>query len=664
MYSPRREKMEDAYKTAWASFYAWNDQEAERVLRSLDQDEVEFDLASDDEHGSQAMLKDSGPVGNEGLEQPNQGRQLPEPDVSWLQVFSHDACITTRISRPRLHCDTIEAGPRYESCDAIVQRVCLYENERLAYPRVLSFCDDPSFEPRKYLEELAVSKDNGGKANSLQRFKATQPLAERDPNLDVIELETARLTIDAMSDLPSNDIAGEIDGMLVLSRQLQDSKEKRGLVTDCWQREMPSWTDFVNNEDELADIFDAFSRQHDGQNISLRQHFTDFIDSTCFRLPCIEPSCSSHPPPNNRLQDRGKPLDFKHFRAQSKESCGVDCFLTWPVEPSEDVVWAEDELDALALILSQCPNLSSCELAITTDKPCREVYVQRRHLEERNPELWKPRTQAAVVEQDSNMILPERPPKEGEPGLPPFGCFHSGPCDSDDCACFKAVQYCRSSCGCGNRCGRQYPGCDCHPPKKKKSKTYNACRSKNCLCVKLRRECEPGVCRSCESHLGIRSCANVAMGSGMPTKTFVAEGKYGFGLFARDLIPEGAFIGEYTAEILGTSRGQAQDVIGKHIGRGYLFSFCNSKNGVGLDALDAGNVTRFINHGSMTVLPTPQAKKMAPNAEPRELYVNGDITIGVFATCDIRKNQEIFMDYGAEYFGLTNVEEGDAPDQQ
>ncbi|KZV84972.1 SET domain-containing protein [Exidia glandulosa HHB12029] len=434
--------------------------------------------------------------------------------------------------------------------------------------------------------------------------------------------------------------------MLLFSRQLQDSKGTPGLMTDSWQRDLPPWTDFVNYEDESAGIFDAFSRQHDGQNILLRQHFTDFIDSGCFRLPCIEPSCSSHPPPNNRLQDRGKPLDFKHFHAQSTESCGEDCFLTKPVESSEDVVWAEDELDTLALILSQCPKLSSCELAITTDKPCREVYVQRRHLEERNPELWKSRTAAAVVARGSNLFLPIGAANDGEP--PAFGCSHWGPCDEVDCACFKASQYCQSSCSCGNRCGRQYPGCDCPPPRR--STSHSVCRTDQCKCVKLKRECEPGVCRSCKSHLGIRSCNNVAMGSEMPTKTFVAEGKYGFGLFARDVIPKHALIGEYTAEVLGARRGHAQGIIGDHIDRNYLFDFDEDpENDACLDALEAGNATRFINHCSTSVA-TPKAEKKSPNAVSRTKYVNGDVRIGIYATRDIRKNQEIFMDYGPRYF--------------
>ncbi|KZV95353.1 hypothetical protein EXIGLDRAFT_766266 [Exidia glandulosa HHB12029] len=463
MENEERDKAVDAYEQAWKAFYAWNSEEAQRILSSLGGESTT--VSSDSVSGS--VSGEGGDAANEWVVA---DEMVVSEDESWLQTFTEESSTTVRITRP----------------------VVL---------------------------------------------------------LDMIELEAARLMASERGDGGSMKVGAEIDAMRVLSRPLQESNECGGLMTDTWQRDVPLWPEFVDRENELGDIFDEFLRRDDREKTGLREHFEDFIKSGCFRSSCIEPSCSSHGPAKNCVDELAMRFDLEEFRARSKETCGDECFLAEVVEPSKNGLWTEKERDDLRLIVSQCPELSSCELAVVSDKSCREVYVERQHLEDETAEV-SGMASAAVAE-------------DGERTLGVTGGASAG---------------------------------------------------------------EHG---------------NVKMGSEMPTKTFVAEGAYGFGLFARDLIPKDSLVGEYTGEVLCDGRALSQAVIGEHIERNYVFDFEEyPQNDVCLDALEAGNATRFINH----------ADKERANAVAKRKWVNGDMKIGIYATREIRKNDEIFMDYGARYF--------------
>ncbi|EJD33569.1 SET domain-containing protein [Auricularia subglabra TFB-10046 SS5] len=296
------------------------------------------------------------------------------------------------------------------------------------------------------------------------------------------------------------------------------------------------------------------------------------------------------------------------------------------------IMWDEDELDSLALIVSQCPSIDVCQLAVTMDRPCCQVFIQRRELPKRNPEIFKPRPPREVVSKEDAFGLPVN----GKYSHSAFGCSHTGPCTlQHDCACAKFGHYCQTACSCTQECGRQYQGCDCRA-----SSQSAVCRTpQSCLCMRLARECEPGVCKGCLTHEGRQRCSNRVLGGVPLIKYKVAESKHGYGLFAREKITSKQAIGEYVAEVISPERTDSQCVIARHVERNYLFDWCEEE-GLFLDSLEAGNATRFINH----------ADGRKANASAIYKWVNGDVKLGIYAIRNIRKNQEILMNYGQKYF--------------
>lgn len=179
MEHEERDKAVDAYEQAWKAFYAWNSEDAQRILSSLGGESTT--VSSDSVSGS--VSGEGGDAANEWVV-PDE--RVVSEDESWLQTFTEESTTTVRITRPVVLCDSMEPAPRYNSCDVVMERLYLGENERVSYPRVVPFCDDPTFDSRNYLEELAPREENDGEERSrsdvLRRFEATKPLAEREPH--------------------------------------------------------------------------------------------------------------------------------------------------------------------------------------------------------------------------------------------------------------------------------------------------------------------------------------------------------------------------------------------------------------------------------------------------------------------------------------------------
>lgn len=194
-FSPSRDVLVDTYSESWRDFYAWEQQDALRVIQSLAQDEESLASSSDLEE-DMPPPPPSRPLKVEqdadGLDSPVFERdELDAHDSSWTQTFADDIDMTASASRPRLRCLTTPAGPRYHGCDAVVQRIWLGEEEKITHPRAIPFADDPSFDQAEYLENFAVvPKDAHANFRSyLLEFQKTIPLAQYDPNC---ELELVR----------------------------------------------------------------------------------------------------------------------------------------------------------------------------------------------------------------------------------------------------------------------------------------------------------------------------------------------------------------------------------------------------------------------------------------------------------------------------------------
>ncbi|KAI9224955.1 hypothetical protein BC828DRAFT_216033 [Blastocladiella britannica] len=117
----------------------------------------------------------------------------------------------------------------------------------------------------------------------------------------------------------------------------------------------------------------------------------------------------------------------------------------------------------------------------------------------------------------------------------------------------------------------------------------------------------------------------------------------GWGLFARTRILRGAFVGEYTGEILSDKeaerRGRAYDDMR------FNFMFRLATNAT-VDGFWCGSLLRFANHGKRGV---------HANIEAEVVMIDGSQRISMTATRTIDAGQEILLDYGNEYFSFNNT---------
>jgi SET domain-containing protein len=106
----------------------------------------------------------------------------------------------------------------------------------------------------------------------------------------------------------------------------------------------------------------------------------------------------------------------------------------------------------------------------------------------------------------------------------------------------------------------------------------------------------------------------------------------GHGVFATAPIKKGTFICEYTGLITN------EDLIESD--NRYIFNLTvgDDETGYVIDARYSGNVARRINHSSK------------PNLESITLFIEGLPRVLYIANRDIKKNEQLFVDYGEEYW--------------
>lgn len=122
-----------------------------------------------------------------------------------------------------------------------------------------------------------------------------------------------------------------------------------------------------------------------------------------------------------------------------------------------------------------------------------------------------------------------------------------------------------------------------------------------------------------------------------PVYVAYASPELGYGLFADRSIKKGEMIGEYTGRLVEDFEVDATNK--------YLFYYpskiakdSEKQREFYIDALSAGNYTRFANH------------MKNPNAERRYVPHNGKWHVIFIAVKDIAKDEQIFIDYGSGYW--------------
>ena len=214
----------------------------------------------------------------------------------------------------------------------------------------------------------------------------------------------------------------------------------------------------------------------------------------------------------------------------------------------------------------------------------------------------------------------KRLPKENIDIAVPL-CSHDGPCTSCSCA---AKDICQKQCGCEWNCTLRFPGCNCP----------FGCRSSGeatCPCQNARKDCDLDCC-TC------RNCSNMRIseyfkGRKVP-KTAVGISpipEAGLGLFAREAILDGTFIGIYAGELC---RIEEQDMVAGRNYPNYKWSF---EENLVINAKSKGCKTRFMNHRDQDF-----------NVDVKVVNAMGTSFVAFTAARRISLGEELTINYGRE----------------
>ncbi|THU44988.1 hypothetical protein C4D60_Mb02t13150 [Musa balbisiana] len=114
--------------------------------------------------------------------------------------------------------------------------------------------------------------------------------------------------------------------------------------------------------------------------------------------------------------------------------------------------------------------------------------------------------------------------------------------------------------------------------------------------------------------------------------------KCGSGVVTEEDIRQGDFVIEYVGEVIDDKTCEERLWKMKHCGE-TNFYLCEINRDMVIDATYKGNKSRFINHSCQ------------PNTEMQKWTIDGEIRIGIFATRDIKKGEELTYDYQFVQFG-------------
>uniref|UniRef100_A0ACD5YTL0 Uncharacterized protein n=1 Tax=Avena sativa TaxID=4498 RepID=A0ACD5YTL0_AVESA len=164
--------------------------------------------------------------------------------------------------------------------------------------------------------------------------------------------------------------------------------------------------------------------------------------------------------------------------------------------------------------------------------------------------------------------------------------------------------------------------CNCKPPQDGRM----GCRD-GCLNRMLNIECEKRTCPCGEQ------CSNQQFQRRSYAKiSWFHSGKKGYGLQLQEEVSEGRFLIEYVGEVLDITAYESRQRYYASKGQKHFY-FMALNGGEVIDACTKGNLGRFINHSC------------SPNCRTEKWMVNGEVCIGIFATRNMKKGEELTFDY-------------------
>ncbi|XP_018678127.2 histone-lysine N-methyltransferase ASHH3 isoform X3 [Musa acuminata AAA Group] len=169
--------------------------------------------------------------------------------------------------------------------------------------------------------------------------------------------------------------------------------------------------------------------------------------------------------------------------------------------------------------------------------------------------------------------------------------------------------------------------CSCSP-----SPGNSVVCGRDCLCGMLLSCCS----QSCK-------CGNLCVNKPFqyrPVKKMklIETEKCGSGVVTEEDIRQGDFVIEYVGDVIDDKTCEERLWKMKHCGE-TNFYLCEINRDMVIDATYKGNKSRFINHSCQ------------PNTEMQKWTIDGEIRIGIFATRDIKKGEELTYDYQFVQFG-------------
>ncbi|EKM75237.1 hypothetical protein AGABI1DRAFT_109603 [Agaricus bisporus var. burnettii JB137-S8] len=155
--------------------------------------------------------------------------------------------------------------------------------------------------------------------------------------------------------------------------------------------------------------------------------------------------------------------------------------------------------------------------------------------------------------------------------------------------------------------------------------TSRTCGTTRCPCFRAHRECDPELCLRCDARNSNREggCRNSAIQHMRHKRGVIFRSRYGLGFYLSESVREGDLITEYIGDLIYEATTKSRDPIASHSRRQYMFKL---------------NSTFTVDGGAIA------------NVQAHVRLVNGEHRIGIFAVRDIGAGEEVFLDYGTEFF--------------
>ncbi|OCB85032.1 SET-domain-containing protein [Sanghuangporus baumii] len=327
------------YNDVWDEFYAWEQDYCASEIHSLQSDITKTDASGESlESESTDIVSPQSfftniPASPDSLHWENPSEKVERRD---------EAAALVDYKMVHLKAPKLNPTPCYESCSSMSTSVFAGDDS-----------DDMPFVPFP-----GSNFDFAGYRNHHERFAWEK---ERlDPDKETIILESIR-RLNNYHDIPLEHI----------KRVLLPSVP----ISKLGQRDLLQWTSFENRHDEIP------ASPSLPEHWDTKARFDGIVKHFCPNLNCIEAFCSLHEevppvgPPNNA--SAGEKL------GTDSGPCGSHCYLSASSTPNEaeEVELNEAIRSTMATILSVCPDLTDCQLAIACNRTCRKTHAIRQKLD-------------------------------------------------------------------------------------------------------------------------------------------------------------------------------------------------------------------------------------------------------------------------------------------